>query len=258
MLVINNYIDEDFANKYNKQQGVYPYYAISSIELGFRSSESTNPPVLIYNIGSRPPAPVLTAPLPWTVVNKTDTGSIVFEWQSEDQVARIIEYSQDNGLTWIADEAITQDKTFTLTTAELGYGNLLVRVKSKNSTGLYSDYSNQLYMQIGERPGTPVISITGANTATPKATWATDPRQYGYQAQVYKGVDIIEDGGEVSGNINSYSIKTRLENNQTYTIKARIRDQYGIWSNYGSTDILVSFLTPPQPQISVFPQYPRA
>jgi hypothetical protein len=258
MLIINDFIMEDFLSKYNTETDVYPRYVFGEALLSFRSSASVDPPVLIYNTGSRPPAPVLTSPLPWTVINKSDTESIVFEWEADDQTDRIFEYSQDGGVSWVVDEQTTEEKTFELATAGLDYGNLLARVKVKGSGGLYSDYSNQLFLQIGERPDTPVVNVTGANTANPMVSWGSDPLQHAYQVLVQQGEITVEDSGDNAGGLNTYSIKTKLENNKTYTIKVRIRDQYGIWSLYGTKDVTVSFVTPPEPIVTVYPIYPRA
>ena len=112
-------------------------------------------------------------------------------------------------------------------------------------------------MQIGEKPNTPIISLTGATTSTPRINWNTNSLQYMYQVQVLQGETIIEKSGELKGNATSYNLKTRLESGKTYTFKVRIADKYEIWSDWATNTTLISFVKPPKPVITLYSQSNR-
>lgn len=251
MLKINNYILTDFANKYNTNNATYPYFIFRFCKLDLLSSESTNQPVLFYNYGTKPSQPKIMSPMWGTIINKKTTSSIQFDWESAAQTDYIFEYSQD-GQNWTSKTG-TAVKYYNLSTDGLENGNLYVKVKIK-ADNIWSDYSQTWFLQIGEKPNTPIISLTGATTSTPKINWDTNSLQYMYQVQVLQDDTIIEGSGELKGNITNYNLKTRLESGKSYTFKVRIADKYEIWSDWATNTTLISFAKPPKPVITLYPQ----
>lgn len=220
----------------------------------FYSSESPKPPILYYRYGTKPAQPKIISPIWGTIINKKTTSTIRFDWESTGQTNYIFEYSQDNE-NWISKTGTTA-KYYNLPTTELENGNLYVRVKIK-ADNIWSDYSQTWFLQIGEKPNTPVVSLTGATTSTPRINWNTNPLQYMYQVQVLQGETIIEKSGELKGNATSYNLKTRLESGKTYTFKVRIADKYEIWSDWATNTTLISFVKPPKPVITLYSQSNR-
>jgi hypothetical protein len=248
MLKLNDFFLSDAENK-------YPEYTARTGEdyqyVNFHSSESQNPPILIYDYGIKPPQPKITSPIWGAIINKKTTPVIRFDWESRGQTNYIFEYSQD-GQNWTSKTGATA-KYYNLSTNELGDGNLYVRVKIK-ADNIWSDYSQTWFLQIGEKPNTPIISLTGATTSTPKINWNANPLQYMYQVQVLHGTSLIEDSGELKGGAINYNLKTRLENGKTYTFKVRIADKYEIWSDWATNTTTISFVKPPKPVITLYPQ----
>lgn len=251
MLKLNDFFLSDAENKYpeyNVRGGEGYQYA------SFHSSESQNPPILIYDYGTKPAQPKIISPIWGTIINKKTTSTIRFDWESTGQTNYIFEYSQDNE-NWISKTGTTA-KYYNLPTTELENGNLYVRVKIK-ADNIWSDYSQTWFLQIGEKPNTPIISLTGATTSTPRINWNTNSLQYMYQVQVLQGETIIEKSGELKGNATSYNLKTRLESGKTYTFKVRIADKYEIWSDWATNTTLISFVKPPKPVITLYSQSNR-
>ena len=251
MLKLNDFFLSDAENK-------YPEYTAGTGEhyqcVNFHSSESQNPPILIYDYGIKPPQPKITSPIWGAIINKKTTPVIRFDWDSTGQTNYILEYSQDNE-NWVSKTGTTA-KYYNLSTTELENGNLYVRVKIK-ADNIWSDYSQTWFLQIGEKPNTPTISLTGATTSTPRINWNTNSLQYMYQVQILQGETIIEDSGETKGDTTSYNLKTRLESGKPYTFKVRIADKYEIWSDWATNTTTISFTKPPRPIITLYPQLNR-
>lgn len=242
MLKMNDYVLVDSNDK-------YPGKKLYRTWLGFHSSETSNPPILIYNYGDKPLSPTIISPAWADIINKKDTSSIKFEWTSTGQTNYEFEYSQDN-IVWTKLEGTTA-KFVNLTTTGLANGDLYVRVKIK-SNNVWSDYSRTWFLQIGEKPNTPTVSLIGVTTSTPMVSWNANPLQKMYQVQVLQDGTIIVDSGEIQGTIDQYILKSRLEDNKSYTFKVRISDEHNIWSDWGIKESTVNFIKPPIPTFSLY------
>lgn len=248
MLKMNDFIDIDISNKYNTGPN-YPRYDIGQMFMILYTSETESPPVLMYNYGEKPLSPTIISPEWGSIINKKAISSIRFDWQSVGQTNYIFEYSQDNSI-WTKLEGTTA-KFVNLATTGLANGDLYVRVKIK-SNNVWSDYSQTWFLQIGEQPNTPTVSLLGITTSTPIVSWNANPLQKMYHVQVLQSSTIIMDSGEVQGSVNQYTLKSRLEDNKPYTFKARIADEYNIWSDWGTKASTVNFIKPPIPTLSLY------
>lgn len=81
------------------------------------------------------------------------------------------------------------------------------------------------------------------NTSKPIFVWNPDGKQRAYQLLIYKADVKIEDIDIVENNISTYKTTTNLENNTTYIIKVRTKNEHELWSDYTSKEIYVSFTT---------------
>lgn len=81
------------------------------------------------------------------------------------------------------------------------------------------------------------------NTSKPIFVWNPDGKQRAYQLLIYKADVKIEDSDIVENNISTYKTTTNLENNTTYIIKVRTKNEHELWSDYTSKEIYVSFTT---------------
>lgn len=247
LLRVNSFILDDLQSKYYTGPN-YPHYTLGGAELRVRSSESESNPVLVYNYGEKPLAPKFTLPEWGSIFDKKVVSNINFQWQSEGQTNYIFEYSQDN-FNWTQLQGTTQ-KSVNVPTTGLTTGNLFARVKIK-AGGLWSDFSQIWFLQIGEKPNAPTVNISGATTSRPLVSWNTNPLQTLYQVQILEAGNIIEDSGILRGSTNNYTPKIRLEN-KAYTFKVKIADKNEIWSDWGNKAATITFAMPPTPGLTLY------
>lgn len=242
MLKMNSFFKTDLESQY---PGVVPDVA----HLSLHSSESAYPPVLTYNYGEKPLAPNIISPIWGSIVNKKDTSNIRFEWTSSGQTNYEFEYSQDN-YNWTKLQGTTS-KYVNVPTSGLNNGNLYARVRIK-AGGMWSNYSQVWFLQIGEKPNAPVVSISAITTSTPTVSWNSNALQNKYQVQVLQGSQLIIDSEEVESKEYRYILKERLEDNKFYTFKVRIADENDIWSDWGTKTATIKFTKPAIPSFTLY------
>lgn len=254
VFIINGKSQIDFNNNtnYNKNKNIFPYYVWGAYTyISMTTNENKEPlyGTVTYST-DRPQQPKITSPSNSDVINKADNSAVKIEWESVGQAGFELQYSQDNYM-W---DSIKQDSTNKFYNFNLNniQGNLYMKLRIKDNDGIYSDFSTPLFIQIGERPATPTVVVLGANTSTPKVMWDTIEGQYGYEVEIYKDAELVEDSGNVNGDINSYNVKARLANNTIYKVKVKIRNEYGIWSLYGEKDITIVFKMPSKPIVTTY------
>nr|DAX28110.1 MAG TPA: hypothetical protein [Caudoviricetes sp.] len=79
------------------------------------------------------------------------------------------------------------------------------------------------------------------NNAKPIFIWNPDGKQKAYQLLIYKADTLIEDSDIVENDISTYRTTANLENNTTYILKIRTKNQYELWSDYASKEIFISY-----------------
>jgi hypothetical protein len=131
-------------------------------------------------------------------------------------------------------------------------GNIYWRVRTYNEydeVGPYSDI--QSFYAIGA-PTAPVLNAIPTNTARPVVSWSAFSQQV-YQLQVLSGDMIVYDSGIVPGiSIRQHKIKAWLEDGE-YTVQLRIKNEYDLWSDWGSTAVTISTDKPVKPTVTAQP-----
>lgn len=79
------------------------------------------------------------------------------------------------------------------------------------------------------------------NAAKPKIKWTTD-EQHIYQFQIFKGIEKIYDTGEVISSAQEHQVTQILENKTTYTVKVKVKNDKGLWSDLAQKDIEISYV----------------
>lgn len=79
------------------------------------------------------------------------------------------------------------------------------------------------------------------NTSKPKIKWTTD-EQHIYQFQIFKGIEKIYDTGEVIASAQEHQVTEILQNETTYTVKVRVKNDKGLWSDLAQKDIEISYV----------------
>lgn len=215
------------------------------------SRENTYPPILIVTYEDVPPsAPTPTDPIGAYKDNKS---IIHFAWTYNSDVggtqkAFDLQWSTDQ-TNWTAISETTANNYYDMPADTLPAGNIYWRVRCYNEydeVGPYSDI--QSFYSIGA-PAAPALNPIPANTARPVVTWAAFSQQV-YQLQVLSNDMIIYDSGIVPGiNIRQHKIKAWLDDGK-YTIRLRIKNEYDLWSEWGSAAVTISTDKPAKPTLT--------
>lgn len=102
-------------------------------------------------------------------------------------------------------------------------------------------------------PNTPILDgYSFYSTANPTFAWTCLDDFTQYRVQVYKGQELVDDSNDMVSSIGSYTCQSALENNTSYTVKVKIKTQYGYWSEWASKDFITNFVVANKPSIEVF------
>lgn len=222
-------------------------------EQTYTSKESaTNKPYLeIVYEDVLPNAPTPTDP----IGDYKDNKAVVrFAWQYNSDVGGVqkafdLQWSTDQ-INWTTVSQTISNMYYDMPADTLPAGNIYWRVRTYNEydeVGPYCDI--QSFYAIGA-PAAPVLNAIPSNTARPVVTWSAFSQQV-YQLQVLSGDTIVYDSGVVPGiSIRQHKIKAWLADGE-YTVKLRIKNEYDLWSEWGSAAVTISTDKPEKPSIAL-------
>lgn len=101
------------------------------------------------------------------------------------------------------------------------------------------------------KPETPIFeNVDMYNVAQPTFNWVS-VGQVAYEFSILQNESVIETSGTVTSTTKSYTATQILSNNNTYTLKLRIKNQYDLWSDYAIKNISVSYTPLSKPTLSL-------
>ena len=174
-------------------------------------------------------------------INEVVYGTATFKWNysvstGTPQKAVDLQTSSD-GSTW-ADLLNHEETTATTYTAEIGTsGTVYWRARGYNQDNVASEWSEAASFINNIPPDAPTITSVTA-TGRPSITWAAED-QIAYQVQILLDDEVIEDSGAVYSSESSFRSAEYLEDN-TYTIRVRVYNQFGKISEWAETDCTIS------------------
>lgn len=136
----------------------------------------------------------------------------------------------------------------------LPHGVIEWQVRTYDQSGLVGPYSTQKSFFAGDKPESPTFTfpIDGATIgeARPYVTWSSFG-QTAYHFQVYNASGVaVFDTGEVNSTNKFVRMGVDLRNNQTYTFTVSIKNSDGIWSDWHSITVDISYTPPAKPSVS--------
>lgn len=226
-----------------------PTYIISS-------REGSNVPYMVITYEDLPPNPPTN--LSPTSETKLNNEVIRFSWthngtQTGDTQSKFdLQWSSNGGETWNTITQSTANQYYDMPADTLPVGNIVWRVRTYAFSGLVSEYSDQVVFNSAGKPDAPVLTApnTIENTSMPLIAW-TGVGQVVYQAQVLQGESVVWDSGEVASEIGQVQVGFALADEETYTARVRIKNQYDLWSDWGTKAFSVDFEVPNKPNISI-------
>jgi len=120
------------------------------------------------------------------------------------------------------------------------FSNGVVRLTLRVFNGYVWTEKVAEFMAYGAPPNPTLTTLASYNTAIPNFTW-TATEQVSYRVQVLNESTIVLDSGEIYSSNKSHRFTNVLENNTTYTVRLRIRNQYEIESEWVSKTFTVAF-----------------
>lgn len=218
----------------------------------FTSREGVNKPVLKVTYEDVPPdKPTLLEPIG---VYRDSASVIRFEWQYNssvggEQKAFDLQWST-NQSSWTTISETTENTYYDMPAETFSAGNIYWRVRCYNEYDEVGEYCDiQSFYAIGA-PNAPAINAVPTDTARPVVSWSAFNQQV-YQLQVLSGDAIIYDSGVVPGiNARTHKVAVWLADG-SYTVKMRIKNEYDLWSEWGSAAVAISTVKPDKSSLAI-------
>lgn len=218
------------------------------------SDESSGVFSIIHNVA--PTAPTSLIPSS-TIVDRTKTNR--FSWSHNDsandnQSKADLRWRVVGSSTWnnITSNGLDQEYFFALNT--LPNGQIEWQVRTYDSGGLISPWSNIAVFTSGEPTNSPVITspISTVSISRPVIQWVSSS-QASYQIVVENSLNVvIWDSGEITSIVKSSTVGADLINGETYKVKLRVKEASGLFSSFVEKTFVVSYTPPARPSLQVY------
>lgn len=216
----------------------YTQYDLSNSVFTIRRNIVPNPPTNLY------PASV--------AINREKVSR--FSWKHNDtdgQSGFSLQWST-NGTTWntIAESTINQYVDISAFIFPLG--PIIWRVKTIDSGGLISSYSQQqtFTASVASNAAT-ITSSASISVSRPVFTWSQS-EQIAFQIQLLNSLGaILWDSGEIASTNKAMTCGVDLVNSATYTLKIRTKNNVSLWTDYSIQNLVVSYTPPAMPALSM-------
>lgn len=194
-----------------------------------------------YNVTNNPKVQILGLEPNGSVRNTSFP--IEIAWSSINQKKWMLQILENN--VQKGQFTGTNENSLTLPENYLGVGNIRLILYVYNIVyGEEVQDKREAVFETISKPQPPTFEEkSNYNNSKPIFVWNPDGKQKAYQILIYKADVKIEDSDIVENNISTYKTTTNLENNTTYIIKVRTKNEHELWSDYASKEIFVSFTT---------------
>ena len=208
----------------------------------------------LFNTGSVPPlTPILVSPLSRYL---DGTMPIIFSWKfiggtAEDTQGKYdLEYSLDKGGTWTKATTESDITQHTIEGNTFQSSNIYWRVKTYNTYGDASPYSDMGSFFVINSPPIPQIqSVT--NSSRPVISWISAEQQR-YELEIVENDEIIFETGKIHApSDKSYKVNKFL-NDGLYLARLRVANEYDLNSPWAEYNFTIETVKPDKPRIDVF------
>lgn len=169
---------------------------------------------------------------------------LTIAWVSENQTSFSLVV---DGKTYTG----TTEKSITLPANTISKGTKIINLTIIFKNSYYSNSSSisTTFTAYG-KPSTPIITIKSIiSSAQPYITW-TSSDQVAYLLTIKKLIATIETSGEILSQAKYYQVVNALENNTSYKVTVKVKNQYGLWSNEAAYEFSTQFTVPNIPIIT--------
>lgn len=180
--------------------------------------------------------------IPGATINIDEKFTIA--WVSENQTSFSLVV---DGKTYTG----TTEKSITLPANTISKGTKTISLTIVFKNAYYSNASSisTTFTAYG-KPSTPIITIKSIiSSALPYITW-TSLDQVAYLLTIKKLITTIETSGEILSQAKYYQVVNALENNASYRVTVKVKNQYGLWSDEAAHEFSTQFTVPNIPTIT--------
>ncbi|PYG88502.1 hypothetical protein LY28_01351 [Ruminiclostridium sufflavum DSM 19573] len=211
---------------------------------------SANPPMLTVIYEDVPPdQPTPLAPIGNFISNNT---TIKFSWNYNSSVGGTQKSFNllwsTNGTTWTTVSQTTSNNYHDMPANTLPSGNIYWKVKTYNEYDEASPESDiSTFYAIGSPAIPNIVSVT-SGTARPTVLWTSSNQQI-YQLQILRNSNIVFDTENVASiSTKLHKVSEFLEDGD-YTAQVRVKNEYDLWSGWGSTNFTITTTKPAKPTL---------
>lgn len=198
-------------------------------------------------------APTLTSPLSGYL---DGSKPIVFRWNfvggtAEDKQGKYdLQYSLNQGVSWVTITNSSNQEEHILPENTFRSGNIYWRVRTYNTYGDVSPYSEIGSFYVINSPPMPQITDV-TNNARPVITWNSIEQQI-YELQILKNDGVIFETGSIpSESDRSYKLPMFLGDGE-YLARLRVMNEYSLSSPWVEYMFIISTTKPQKPIIRLF------
>jgi len=186
-------------------------------------------------------------------VNNADVVRFTWKYNSEiikdTQVGFELEWALQSQKTWTKVTKATSDNFYDMPANTMPTGKMKWRIRTKNRFGELSPYSDELYFNTMGMPAQPTVTVTNIGNR-PAINWTAVEQQV-FQVQILQGDNIVYDSGVIPAiTMRTHRLNGFLPNGE-YIAKARIKNEFDLFSKWGETTFSIETEQPPTPSITV-------
>ena len=218
----------------------------------FNSNEAaSNRPSLSVTYEDVPPGkPVNLTPVG---TYQDSSGVIRLDWDYVSSVGGTqkgfnLQWSSNGGGSWTTISETTANTYRDVAAGTFPAGNITWKVQTINEYDETSVYSDAVTFYSIAAPATPIVTV-GAG-ARPEITWTSDADQQVYQVQILSGSTVVYDSEVQAALATRANTPATYLANAAYTARVRYKNQYDMWSAWGSTSFTVAATAPATPTLS--------
>lgn len=181
-------------------------------------------------------------------VNQNADNNIAVSWVATNQEAYILTIDT---LTYRG----TTQKSLVIPSKTLTSGTKTMTLKiTRNLLGQTLTATKTVTFLAYATPATPQLEdIDIYNSATPTFNWTCGDAYTSYHFKISNSVGTeVLNTNEVVSSAASYTSAYALDNNSTYTIAVRVKNQFGLWSAWDTKEISTAFVVPNKPSVNVY------
>ena len=181
---------------------------------------------------------------------------ITFKWNfiggtAEDKQGKYdLQYSINQGASWTTITVESEESEHIVPENTFQSGNIYWRVRTYNTYGDVSPYSQIGSFYVINSPPIPQITEV-TNSAKPTVTWIST-EQYLYELQILRDEEVVFNSGAIPNTSDrSYKIDDFLDDGN-YKARFRVMNQYNLYSDWAEYNFTIATVKPDKPNLIVY------